>query len=95
MNIYVVVPCFILIIGMVLVFIAKLSKREIKEQDKFRESVEDLRLCAEMISTIEEVRALHAEVVAKGNSTYNPYIAAEINRVEAYLQGMYKILNKK
>ena len=53
-----------------------------------------IREKANQVTTLEEVKALHAELIEGGNKIQNEYVRASLNHVEGYLRGMYKILNK-
>ena len=51
---------------------------------------EDLEKRSKTVTTKEEIKALHFELVDKGNKINNQYIHARLGIVEGYLCGLYQ-----
>ncbi len=78
---------FVLIFLSLLVW-ATLNSR--KQVSKDWDTLKELKQKASSISTKEEIEIFHKEFVEKANKINNQYIHLELQRINGYLQGLYK-----
>lgn len=86
-----------LLISVVVIFLLlfKLAiKAGLKQSKNDWDTLRDLKQKASNVSTKEEIEELYKEFAIKASKIHNEYITPELNRIDGYLRGLYKNLNK-
>ena len=66
--------------------IIELSKQTKKDWD----TIEELKKKANQVSSKEEIEEFHKEFIEKASKIYTTYNSIELQRIDAYLRGLYK-----
>lgn len=84
----IILPILFVLIFLSLLVWATLNSR--KQVIKDWDTLKELKHKASSVSTKEEIEIFHKEFVEKANKINNQYIHLELQRINGYLQGLYK-----